>query len=59
MKKALLILTLLALAFSPVMVSQANAAPARHGMKARHHAKTLKKHSTKRLSRKHLRKTAL
>ena len=53
MKKTFLILTLLAVAFSPLLVSRADAAPTKHGLTTRHHKNTVKKHSTRRLARKH------
>jgi hypothetical protein len=57
MKRALVILAVLGLAFSPLMVSQATAAPVKTHV-AKHHKKHVKKHASKRLARKHKRKTA-
>ncbi|HXS68030.1 MAG TPA: hypothetical protein VN761_04250 [Candidatus Polarisedimenticolia bacterium] len=55
MKRALILLALLGLAFSPLMVSQAQAAPAKqhHRRVVRHHKKVVKKHAAKRAVRKH------
>lgn len=46
MKRIVLILALLALALSPMMVSQANAAPAKHHRLVKHHRKLVKKRAT-------------
>jgi hypothetical protein len=57
MKKIALVLTLLALTFSPLAVSQANAATAKHIVK--HHRKLVVKKHAKRLAvRKHHGKAA-
>ncbi|HEX4264296.1 MAG TPA: hypothetical protein VH597_08150 [Verrucomicrobiae bacterium] len=56
MKKALLLLTVLGIAVSPLMVSQAEAAPVTQV--AKHHKKHLKKHAAKHHLRKQHRKTA-
>jgi hypothetical protein len=63
MKKVILILTLLALFVSPLMVSQAEAAPAKRTSKhakleksQKHQKKQQKKHAAKRLAKKHGRK---
>jgi len=57
MKRTVLVLALLAFALSPLTVSQANAAPVKHHVAAKHHRKLLKKHATRRLAvRKHHRK---
>jgi hypothetical protein len=55
MKKVLLVLALLGFAFSPLMVSQADAAPLKHhGLAVKHHRKmVVKKHAARRLSRRH------
>jgi len=58
MKRIALILILLAFAFSPLMVSQANAAPAKHTVAPKHHRKmAVKKHAKRIVVRKHHRKT--
>jgi hypothetical protein len=55
MKKIVLVLTLLALTFSPLAVTQANAATAKHT--AKHHRKlVVKKHAKRLAARKHTRK---
>jgi hypothetical protein len=55
MKRIALVLTLLALTFSPLAVSQANAATTKHA--AKHHRKLVVKKHAKRLAvRKHSRK---
>jgi hypothetical protein len=51
MKKALLLLTVLGIAVSPLMVSQAQAAPVTHVGK--HHKKHVKKHAAKNHARRH------
>jgi Ni/Co efflux regulator RcnB len=57
MKRIFLTLALLAVMLSPMMVSQANAAPVKHHRLVKHHRKLVKKHSAKRLAaRKHHRK---
>ena len=56
MKKALLLLTVLGIATSPLMVSQAQAAPTTHA--AQHQKKHLKKHAAKRHAARHSHKTA-
>lgn len=53
MKRIAFVLTLLALVFSPLMVSQADAAPVKHHAAAKHHRKLVKKHATKRLAKHH------
>jgi hypothetical protein len=50
MKRALILLTVLGLAFSPLMVSQAQAAPAKHHA-AKHEKKHLKKKAAKKLAK--------
>lgn len=60
MKKIVLVLALLALAVSPLMVPQAEAAATRHHrLTTRHHRKQLRKHSVKRLGHKHHTKVAV
>ncbi|HWD92947.1 MAG TPA: hypothetical protein VG938_11440 [Verrucomicrobiae bacterium] len=54
MKTTLLLLTVLGLAASPLMISQAQAAPTTHV--AKQHKKHLKKHTVKHHVRKHHRK---
>lgn len=52
MKRIALILALLAFALSPLMVSQANAAPVKHHHRmVKHHRKLVKKRAVKRLGR--------
>jgi hypothetical protein len=51
MKKTLLLLTVLGIAVSPLMVSQAQAAPATQV--AKHHKKHLKKHAAKHHAKHH------
>jgi hypothetical protein len=55
MKRALILLSILGLAFSPVMISQAQAAPVKHV--ARHNKKHLKKRTAKHHVRRHHSKT--
>jgi hypothetical protein len=58
MKRIALILILLAFALSPLMVSQANAAPVKHNVVPKHHRKmVVKKHAKRLVVRKHHRKT--
>lgn len=55
MKRVLLVLAVLGLAFSPLVVSQAQAAPAKqhHHRVVKHHKKVVKKHAARRAVRKH------
>jgi hypothetical protein len=55
MKRALLLLTVLGLAFSPLMVSQAQAAPAKHHA-VKHHKKHLKKKAAKKVAHRQARR---
>jgi hypothetical protein len=59
MKKALLLLALIAFALSPLMVTQAEAAPVKHRLAVRHHRKLVRKHPVKRLARHHRAKVAV
>jgi hypothetical protein len=52
MKRALILLTVLGLALSPLMASQAQAAPTKHHA-VKHQKKHLKKKLAKRQARKH------
>lgn len=61
MKKALVVLAALGLFASPMMVSQADAAPVKtkHHTVAKHHNKQTKNHLTKRASRRHSHKATV
>lgn len=61
MKRALVILAALGLLMSPLIVSQANAAPAKakHHTVVKHHKKLLKKRARRHLARKQSRKAAV
>jgi hypothetical protein len=59
MKRALLLLTVLGLAFCPLLISQAQAAPVKHHTAARQHKKHLQKKTARRITRRHHRKIAV
>jgi hypothetical protein len=58
MKRALLVLTILGLAISPLMVSSAGAATLHKRVVVKHHRKIIKKHAAKRALHKHNGKAA-